>query len=82
MNEAQIEAFKGANPGADVTPEGLLALFAGLAAAIVLVWCLWVVFQTYKNWSVSSADAFSAGGHIVRALLVVTVMFFILGALS
>lgn len=81
MNEAQKRAFEGANPGADVTVEGLLALFITLTAALVVTWCVWVVVQAYKGWASNSTEPFAAGGHVLRAVLVVVLVFFVLGRL-
>ena len=74
MDPAQQAAFRGANPGGAVTEADLLALFAGLVCALVILWCAWVVLHAYKNWSGGGSPLAEAGGHALRAVLVTVVV--------
>ena len=74
MDPAQQAAFRGANPGVAVTEADLLALFAGLVCALVIVWCAWVVLHAYKSWSGGGSPLAEAGGHALRAVLVTVVV--------
>ena len=74
MDPAQQAAFRGANPGAAVTEADLLALFAGLVCALVILWCAWVVLHAYKSWSGGASPLGESAGHALRAVLVTVVV--------
>ena len=74
MDPDQQAAFRGANPGSPVTEADLLALCAGLACALAIVWCAWVVFHAYKNWSGGGTPPGEAGGHVLRAVFLTAVL--------
>ena len=74
MDPAQQAAFRGANPGGAVTEADLLALFAGLVCALVIVWCAWVVLHAYKSWSGGGSPLGESAGHALRAVLVTVVV--------
>ena len=74
MDPAQQAAFRGANPGGAVTEAGLLALFAGLVCALVILWCAWVVLHAYRSWSGGGSPLAEAGGQALRAVLVTVVV--------
>ena len=73
MDPDQQAAFRGANPGSPVTEADLLALCAGMVCALAIVWCAWVVFHAYKNWS-GGAPSGEAGGHVLRAVFLTAVL--------
>ena len=78
MTEAQKKAFEGANPGGDVTVDGVWNLVSGTIGALFVVWCGWVVLHAYRAWSAGRATAFEAGGQVLRAFfLMVLVLFFV-----
>lgn len=78
MTPDQKEAFRGANPGGDVTVDGVWNLVSGMIGALFVIWCGWVVLHAYRAWSAGRVTAFEAGGHVLRAfLLTVLVLFFV-----
>ena len=74
MDPDQQAAFRGANPGSPVTEADLLALCAGLVCALAILWCAWVVFHAYKNWSGGGSPPGEAGGHVLRAVFLTVVL--------
>ncbi|MCY3812126.1 MAG: TIGR03758 family integrating conjugative element protein [Gammaproteobacteria bacterium] len=74
MDPDQQSAFRGANPGSPVTETELLALCAGLVCALAIVWCAWVVFHAYKNWSAGGSMPGEAGGQALRAVFLTVVL--------
>ena len=74
MDPEQIAAFRGANPGAALTEADVLLLCAGLAVVVAMLWCAWVVLHAYRNWSAGQAGFGEAGGHVLRATLLMVVV--------
>jgi len=70
----QRAAFRGANPGVLVTEADLLAFCAGIACALTLAWCAWVVFHAYRSWSGGGTPLAEAGGHVLRAVFLTVVL--------
>ncbi len=79
MSTAQVAAFESANSGSlviqAVTVESLVT---GLLGTLVLVWFCWVCIGAYQSLRRPGATLSDAGGHMARALWVMTVILTLL----
>ena len=79
MSTAQDAAFESANSGSLVIQAAAVeSLVTGILGTLVLVWFCWVCIGAYQTLRRPGATVTDAGGHIARALLVMTVILTLL----
>jgi integrating conjugative element protein (TIGR03758 family) len=72
MSPAQEAAFATATGGQ--SSSGLLLLVASTVAVVALLWVAWLALRLFDRWSRRSGDMGDLLWHLIRAVVVVSVL--------
>lgn len=77
MNDDQLRAFTEGAAGKFTAGDTAL-LFASALAAVSLIWFTWTAIRTYQGYAKGDLNSNEAGGVVIRAALILTVLLFLL----